>query len=225
MNALPKIDAVAFWLEGVLTPSLADLCADVCFARPIASVDIQPRLGLRAAAEQLALGRLQPLDFCQQVVEISGVGLTAPALEAALLERLRLRDDVSPIIADLPASIARWLVTGLPRPWLEVAVAQPLPALIPPDRWLFTADLGLPRLIPDLFAAWTDRAGLPMSACMIVDAVTPNAVAAVRHGLHSAIYVDARRLRREFVLRRLLPPPPGFVFPGPVDAEPKEALR
>ncbi|MBL8153797.1 MAG: hypothetical protein JNM70_06400 [Anaerolineae bacterium] len=225
MNALPKIDAVAFWLEGVLAPSLADLCAVICFAKPIASVDIQPRLGLRAAIEQLALGHLQPLDFCQQVVEISGVALTAPALEAALLERLRLRDDVSPILADLPAPVARWLVTGLPRRWIEATVSQPLQKLIPPDRWLFTAEIGLPRLIPDLFAAWIDRAGLPMSACMIVDAITPNAVEAIRHGLHSAIYVDARRLRREFVLRRMLPAPPGFVFPRPVDAEPKEAPR
>lgn len=216
MNTLPKIQAVAFWLEGVLAPSLADLCAEVFFGRPIASVDVFVRLELRAAGEQLALGQIDAAGFCARAVEICASPMTPDECEAALRKALQPREDALAVVHDLPASVARWVLCGLPREWVDAAALAPQ---IAPERWLFTCEMHLPHMTPDVFAAWTTAARLPMGACLMVDADTPRAVEAVRRGLHAAIYVDAKRLRREFVLRRMLPPPPGFVYPGPADME------
>jgi hypothetical protein len=216
MSGLPKIDAVAFWLEGVLAPSLADLCAQVFFDQPIASVDVHIRLRLRTAGEQLALGQIDAAAFCARAVESCGAVMTPAECEQALRGALVLRNEVRAIVQDLPTSAARWVLCGMPRSWVDTSALAPI---VTPERWLFTSEMHLLRLTPDVFATWATRAGLPLSACMMVDAETPRAVEAVRRGLHAAIYVDAKRLRREFVLRRMLPPPPGFVYPGPAELE------
>lgn len=216
MSAIPKIEAVAFWLEGVLAPSLTDLCAQVFFAKPTASVDVHTRINLRAAGEALALGQIDAAEFCARAVEICASTLTPAECEASLRAALVPREDVRAIVRELPAHVAQWVLCGLPREWVDMAALAPDTM---PERWLFTQEMHLPHLTPEVFAAWTTRAGLPLRACLMFDAETPRAVEAVKRGLHAAIYVDPKRLRREFILRRMLPPPPGFVFPGPVNME------
>jgi hypothetical protein len=211
MSALLKIDAVALWLDGVLAPSLADLCAQVFFAKPLASVDVNTRIRLWAAGEQLALGRIDTAEFSAQTISICGAAMTPADCEDALRAALVLREDVCAIVRELPAQTTCWVICGLPRAWVDVTT---LTSVIPPERWLFSHEMHLPHLTPDVFTAWAVLTRLPMHACMMVDAETPRAVEAVKHRLHAAIYVDPKRLRREFVLRRMLPPPPGFIYPG-----------
>lgn len=224
MNGLPKIEAVGFWLEGVLAPSLTDLCARMLLGKPTPSVDVHMRIGLRTAAEQLALGQIDSGDFCRRAAHICGSDISPAGCESALRSVLHLREDVLAILHELPRTVTRWLLCGLPQEWVADALRSRLMDEVAPENMYFTVQTPLSRLTPDLFTAWTSDTGLPAGACMMVDAETPRAVEAVRHGLHAAIYVDAKRLRREFVLRRMLPPPPGFVFPGPADVE-KDAAR
>lgn len=223
MSGLPAIESVGFWLGGVVAPSLPALCARVALGKPLEKLDIQVRLALREAANDLTLGRLSPAEFCGKAASIVGIS-NAAALETALINGLRLQADVLNIIDELASETTCWLICDYPRRWFEAAVSDDVLKHIPAERVMFTAESDLANLIPDLFDEWTKRAGQPFGKAMLVDQTTPHMTEAVRHGLHAAIFVDARRLRREFVLRRMLPPPPGFSYPGsalPITRTPK----
>jgi hypothetical protein len=211
-----RIGAVFFWFGGVLTTSIPDLMARQLFALPIEKVDMATRLRMRQLEADLSVGRITAQQFCQSLIHENGVSLAAEGLEARVKQTIHLRSDVLAEVEALPSDVERWIICDYPRDWYEAAVnGSRLSANIAADRVVFTAECRLTRLIPDMFYKIVHCAGHSMDTCLMIDAVTPRSVEAIKHGLHAAIYVDAWRLKREFILRRMVPPPPGFVYPGP----------
>lgn len=215
---MTRSKTVFFWLGGVITQTVPEAVVGVLFDQPIEKVGIKLRVQLRQIAEDLYLGRSNAKVFCQQAIEVAGVALLPAQLEARLKANARLRDSVLEVISSLPDTYDIWLVSDYPPEWYESIQAwTALSTLFDKERVVFTSRCCLPRMVPDIFYYLVRQAGRSMDTCLIVDGMPARAVQAVRHGLSSAIFVDAEPLRREFILRRMLPTPPGFVCPGRSD--------
>lgn len=211
---MPQINAVGVWFGGVLATALPDVCAQVCADAPLTTLDIQVREWLRAKAAELAVGDINTSRFCQQIIDSMDFRGSINDFETAILESIRLRQDVLDVIQMLPPQITRWIICDYPRDWCEAAVMHPLLKVTPIQQMIFTAEIGAAQLTPALFYEWSKRARQPLSRCLLIDASTPRAISALQHGLHATIYVDAKRLQRDFYLRRIVPAPKDFSFPG-----------
>ncbi len=211
---MSKIHAVFFWFGGVLAPSIPEVMARTLFNLPLEKVNVQARLRMLQLTTDLGLGCISAQEFCDILIQEYNHALTVEGLETAIKNAVELRRDVLDVIADLPGDVERWILCDYPKEWYESARHGSVNDGLP-DRALFTSEGRLSRLTPDIFYHLSRASGHPLNTCLMIDQMTPRAVDAIKHGLHAAIFVDSWRLRREFVLRRMLPPPPGFVHPGP----------
>ncbi len=213
---MPKIEAVFFWLGGVITETIPEAIARLLYGVPLARVPIEDRLRIRELAEELYTGQTSAPTFCQRVIEQSEKPCDSYSLAAQIKETVSGHNIVLDVVDALPDSCERWLLCDYPPEWAQVIANRlELSGHFSEVRTLFTASSGLARLVPDVFYYLAHQAGKPLASCLMIDANSARAVQAVRHRLQSTIYVDAKRLRRDFIMRRLLPQPPGFVMPGP----------
>lgn len=211
---MPEINAIFYWFGGVLVEGLPQLVGRGLFDLPIEKINIHTRLRLREQINELALGRLNAQAFCAALTQEYSPAHSASELESWIKQTVNLRADVLNEIAAPSDAMERWIICDYPRDWYESAVSG---HELPIKNTFFTAESNLSNLVPDIFYELSRRANYPLNRCLMVDAVTPRTVEAVKHNLHASIFVDARRLQREFALRRMIPPPPGFVHPGPPD--------
>ncbi len=212
---MPKIDAVFFWLGGVITEAIPDAVARLVYEKPLAKVPIDDRLRLRELVGQLYVGQISAQAFCQDVIEQSKKRLNAALLESRIATTVQPRVDVLEVV-DALENYECWLLSDYPGEWTQAIVKRlDLSQHFSERHILITANGGLKQLVPDVFNLMAEKAGKPLQSCLMIDADSARAVQAVRYGLQSTIHVDARRTRRDFVMRRMLPQPPGFVMPGP----------
>lgn len=212
---MAKIQTVFFWLGGVIAETIPEVTARVLYNQPIEKLDIQTRLRFRKFAQELCLGRMTGMAFCQEVSRDNRVALSAEALESAIKEGVRTRSSVLEVLAELCHAYQPWLISDYPPEWYEAIEARVrLSTYFSKDHLVFTSSCQLTRMVPDLFYYLAWRANQPIEACLVIDGIPKRAVQALQHGVPSAIFVNADRLKFEFVLRRMLPSPPGFVHPG-----------
>lgn len=212
---IPKFDAVFFWLGGVVTDSIPDAIARIVYEQPLARVPIDDRIRLGELSEQLYIGQISSLAFCQRVIDQAKKPVRAEQLQAQIVATVPQHADVLDI-ADALENYERWLLSDYPAEWTP-AVARHLDLYrhFSSEHVLIVPGSGIKRLVPDVFDLLAQTAGKPLQNCLMIDADAMRAVQAVRYKLHSTIHVDARRTRRDLVMRRMLPAPPGFVMPGP----------
>ncbi len=202
---MKTINAVIYWFGGVLVPSLEQAAALVTVRKPWNSLDPELRTQLHRAAEDVTLGKTSPEQFSRRAIECSNSPMEHEEFVARLTAETEIRSDVMKVIRQLPEGYERWLLCDYPLEWLE-AIAQRarLTDVIRGDRFMRPGDWGMARLVPDLFYNLASHVGEPIDTCLIIDAVTARAVAATRHQLSSTIFVDARRLARDYVLREMM---------------------
>lgn len=126
-------------------------------------------------------------------------------LQVRLCRNAMVTPSVLETLDKLPVKYERWLIVDFPRDWFN-AIQQRLGLgeFFSLDRTLFTSELGLTHLVPEIFSQTTSRSGYPRNEIILVDGDTPRAVQAVREGYSATIFIDARRLKRDFVLRKLI---------------------
>jgi hypothetical protein len=203
---MKPLQAVFFWFGGVLVQPLPDLLLQEIFGQPIESVKPQTRLDLRALAQDLAIGRIDSRGYCQEAIRICQSDLREEDLATGVIRDCVLQASILEAIDRLPVRYERWLIVDYPQDWFyPIDDRMSLLTRFPDEYILFTSNCGLTRFVPDIFYQIIQRSNLPMEECMIVDGVTARAIEAVRHGLSSTIFVDARRLERDFELRKLIP--------------------
>jgi hypothetical protein len=212
MTQMPKITALLFWFGGVIAPELSRLVAQVILNSPIEQVPSATRLRLRELATDLALGRIWPDDFCNAIAQETGSTLNGEQIAAQITAALQPDAAVIAMIDELPAEYERWLICDYPVDWFD-AVWEQINTRFSHDRVIFTLDAELSRFAPDVFYHVARAAGQPLDMCLMIDENSKRAVEAVSCRMHSTIHVDAVRTRRDFVLRRILPPPPGYKLP------------
>jgi hypothetical protein len=206
MTSMKSYQAIFFWFGGVLVQPVSDLAAQSLYGRPIERIDLQARRALRELDQELAIGQLDGRSYGQEAIRRGQLDLAVEDLIPRMLAACSLRPGVFEISERLPAGCARWLVVDYPRDWFgQITSRLDIPARFPEERTVFIADCGLDRLAPDIFYQLVRLCGHSMKDCMIVDGATPRAVQAVRHGFSATIFVDARRLVRDFRLRQLIP--------------------
>jgi hypothetical protein len=188
---------------GVVLPPLPGAAAS--FLAPGRELPPAQRRALLEAALALAGGREQSAGFCARAAAICGE-LGEPA--AAQLHE-RLANELTPL-AGIPALLSDpaltcelRLVSDYPAEWLLPALARSgLARIFPAGEIAYVADLGG---FPGLFDALVERRVIVPGRTLWVDAHSPRTSAALRKGIDAAIFEDARRLRRDLGMWRLLP--------------------
>lgn len=197
---------IFFWLGGVLTESLHEITMQVLSSELDAKINFQTRLNLQALCEHLSLGWINESDFCSRVVESVALDVPIDKFETRLKKSFSVRIQVLDVIESLPDSYQIWLISDIPQEWYQSLEDRfNLRTFFPEDRLIFTDSAHAQRLDPDIFYYVTWVANRPIDTCVIVDGLSSRAVHAVRHGLSSTIFVDTRRLIRDFTLRGMLP--------------------
>lgn len=199
------IKTVFCWTGGVILPAIPDITIQLLQSKHNHNVDFWLRKSIRELAEELFIGKLDGRSYCRAVIEKAGGSSSAEDLEAAHLREATLKESILAVLAELPSIYQIWLISDYPPDWFRPISAQLTPfPFVHAERVIFTKELGLTNLVPDIIPQLTRSARQPMEACMVVDGDPRRAVEAVKHGLSSAILIDSFRLRREFGLRKML---------------------
>ena len=197
-------DGVFFWLGGVLTPTLPELTLAELSPTLKGHPFVHTRQQLRALADQVALGQISASDYCEGAIEVCQASLTASALEQKLITAATLRQPLAKMIGEIPARYERWLVVDYPQAWFEAfADRTQIEGLFPGNRLIFTSQLEMQRMTPDIFYRLPQKAARPMDDCIIIDANAGRAVESLRHGLASIFYVYLDRLKMELALQEI----------------------
>jgi hypothetical protein len=200
---MPDTKAVFFWMGGVITQAIEPLLCRALAACGQTGTNLLVRPGFSSACQSLALGKLDGLGFCREICAMAEAAISPEALQAALIAAFDPTPGVIQEIDRLPSAYRRWLIVDVPRTWFEQVCERLLiHPCFPPGGLIFLAETGLDRLEPDIYDYLAVRAGLRLDQCLVLDRSSHRAVAALDHGFPSAIFVDARRLEREFVLRQ-----------------------
>jgi hypothetical protein len=190
---------------GVVLPALAEAAAS--FLAPGRTLTPGQRLGLQQAAHALAEGREQPAQFCVRAAEICGEHGEAAALllDERLSNELPPRPGMPSLLSDPALTCEKRLVSDYPAVWLLPALARSgLARVFSAAEISYVADLGG---FAGMFDALIARRVILPGNTLWVDYHSPRTSEVLRKGIDAAIFVDARRLRRDVGLWRLAPLP------------------
>src|SRR5690606_34160587 len=110
------------------------------------------------------------------------------------------------LLAEVRARYSVRLVSPYPPEWYRTLDRRVgLGSTFPDSEVLFCQLAQLGRLLPDVFFWALGKAGKTIEETLWVADQPAMTSAAVRLGLNAIIFADSRRLRRELVLRSLLP--------------------
>ena len=201
------IDCIFFWQGGVVTEDLAKLLS-YALDQPYAEADLfRSNPDLRTMKEELAIGAISFDEFCNSLSEISKTNLTPLEVQNLISKKATIDPDLIAVAKEFGDQYDLRIISDFP-PELQKTVIEnnDLKAIFPPDKSILCSDINLTQLTPDIFFHSTNISRHPMENCILVDSNSARAVAAVRSGLSSIIYLDVPRFRRELVLREMLPP-------------------
>jgi len=187
-------------------PAIPRLAVEVLEDKYPQRIDFRTRTIFWRLAEELYLGKIDGRSFCRGVVEAAGIRVTPERLEGKLLSAALPHIPALEVLAQLPSDYRIWLVSDYPREWFG-GLSSKLERypFFSPERLIFTADYRLEKLVPEIFPLLVRDAGQPRESCVLIDGDSARAVEAVKCGLPAELYVDAFRLRRSFLLRKMLP--------------------
>jgi hypothetical protein len=197
-------DAVLFWLGGVLAPTLPELTMAELRPELKGHNFVHTRQQLGALAEEVALGKTSAIDYCEAALAVCQSTSSASALEQKLIAAASLRQSLAKLISEIPNRYECWLVVDYPQAWyVQLADHAQIASLFPSNRLIFTEQLEMLRLVPDVFYRLPQKAARPMQDCIIIDGDAGRAVRSFQHGLASIFYVYLDRLKMELALQEI----------------------
>lgn len=197
-------NGVFFWLGGVLTPTLPELTLAELAPTLKGHAFVHTRQQLRALADEAALGKIDATAYCEGALEVCQASTTIAALEQKLIAATALRQSLAKMIGEIPSRYERWLVVDTPPAWFAaLADRAQIESLFPGHRLIFTAQLEMLRMTPDVFYRLPQKAARSMDDCIVIDANASRAVESLRHGLASIFYVYLDRLKMELALQEI----------------------
>ncbi len=199
-------DTLLFWMDGVVTTSLAEVTIRQLETIIDDRLGIAERLEIRDWALELQLGRIDGTTFCRNALALTQAPLAETELASRIERSIMPIPGVLDVVGELVGEYGLWLIAHCPREWLvPVFERLDLVRLFPGDSILVCPESGLSGLLPDVFYLAAQQAGKPFEDCLLVAADSAITTAAVNVGLNAIIFTDAHRLRRELSLRQLLP--------------------
>jgi hypothetical protein len=182
-------------------PTLAEVTAS--FLAPGQKLTVTERLSLQEAARMLAAGQEDAGQFCSRAAGAAGERSTM--LCASLAAGVDALPGMPDLIAEMAQTCEVRLVSDYPAVWLLPALARSgLAHCFSAAGISYVADLGGFAGILD---ALVTIGVISPGHTLWVDAHSPRTSEALRKGVDANIFVDARRLRRDLALWRLMPLP------------------
>jgi hypothetical protein len=187
---MAAIQAIVFWLEGVIIPHLTPrvLAAAGVDKKELAASQM---LQLKRLEKACYGGRLTPVAYLAEAAAVLGEAVSPEALSSG---QVSLSEGMLPLLTLLSQSYQLFWVTSLPAEWMAAVRGQWMADSGPPVTLLEGQFPGLTALIPSLEAA---LGGAPY---LLIDDDAHRSMAAIRMGLKVNIFVDAGRLRRDLWL-------------------------
>lgn len=202
---MAAIKSLIFWVSGVVTPALTGLTT-AALPQQGSRIDADVWFGLLDLARELAAGTISESDYCEEVVARTSSPITGAELSAAIEQAVAPSPDMFPLYDEIKDLCRLYLLVDLPERWFapllrDARFAQTFSdpgAILRADRFGVKSSLELPITLA--------HSGLfDNQATLLIDADPRRAMQSTRAGLYAPIFVDAARLRREFVLWGLLP--------------------
>jgi len=202
---MPPFNTLLFWLGGVLTESIAELTIGALKPGFGPNERLQWKPAIDPLAVDLILGLIEPGDYCKSVIWACSGKIAREELEARILVRARVRTDVLSVIRRIPAGYEKWLISDFPPPWFaELSDRALIAEIFSPDRMVYTSQLGIKRLNPDIYSSVPAAAKHKMNECIMVDGGSRRAVEGIKRGLVSIIYVYPAQLAHELALQKII---------------------
>jgi hypothetical protein len=199
------IEAVIVWLGGVLVPGQRELATGII--KDLAGVKVNwPGIAdINQQTEEWQLGDTRDREYLSGVMSACGVQLPPEQFAAAAGQRLQVNQEAMDVLAELPARYQRYLLVDYPPEWLQPSACKALAEQFPAKNQLVIRKSQAAHLVPGVLQWAAEIANVPLLECLFIDGDHKRAVQSVRNGASVCTYVSPWRMRREFVLRRMLP--------------------
>lgn len=199
---MAQTKALLIWGSGVLWENPAD--ALLKHAGDSARARIRYAPEYLALWENLALGRVsgeELLSLARKLLPGVAEGY-AVDFPAQLHERAGMLD----VLLALRSELRLYLVSDIPKEWLTRLPGYAcILSRFAQEDVVYLNEGRFMRVIPDAFYSLPGAAKLPAEHCLLYDADSKRTVEAIRHDFPAALVLDPVRLRRECLLRGLLP--------------------
>jgi hypothetical protein len=197
--------ALFFWMEGVITPSFHALLSQAILDLSHTQVNLFALPNYSGLCDELALGLIDDLTFFRSIGAAAQLAIEPQAFRDRVIAALTANPGIIPTIQLLPEPYERWLVIPFPDNWFDqTAERLGVIACFPAEKMIRLSKSGLGQVIPDVFDYLALRAQIPLDVGLLFDASARRCVQGLNHGLPTAIYVDPRRLEREFIMRHFI---------------------
>jgi FMN phosphatase YigB (HAD superfamily) len=202
---LHSIGSIFFQAEGTIVPSLYNAAIDILKAQSKEDLEAGTRDEVYNQVLSLSLGTTDGGFLCDRLYEMSKGSVSGDQFLRSILHIKAPDSGLLRVIDELSESYEVYLISQYPRDWLEVLLNR-----LNGNEWfkkkniLYCREGGLKKLIPDLFHFILRSTRNKMESCLYIDKRSEYLSAGLRMGFHAIVYVDAVRLRREFVLRGML---------------------
>ena len=200
---MAPISSILFFLSGVvLTPILESV---KCVIPNYDGLDYSSKYKLHDLCTDLSMGKIGPEDFLTIIAEYQGESPDAEVQVREILEQINIDQKVLDVIAEAEKQYQLVYICDYPSGWSNSLMERfsSKPAII--QNAIFTDQMALNDMQSDLLNKTLQITGLSSELCLWVDAYEKRTMQAVANRLHAVIFVDASRLRREFVLRGMFP--------------------
>ncbi len=169
-------------------------------------LDESARLQIIRWSRGVVTGTLDSNAYLSRLEDLTGGDIRVDKLERRILDGAVCSTALIEILEDLSGDFNLWLLADLPPSWVaEILEASHLNPLFPSERKLDRSINDEARNYKDFIQRLIQIEELRPGSTLLVDQNARRSSIAIRLGLDVAIYVDPRRLRRDFGLWEIFP--------------------
>lgn len=204
---MSDVKAIIFWMSGVLTPSHSIVLEKSIYELTGKRIDTAVYHKKLSFFRQTNLGLISPEQFYQEVCKAFPTEMAPSILKEKIISLLSVDTQVIGIINRIPEKFEIRLIVDYPDEWYgRISGIKIFQEHFPKEKAIILPNLGYKDFERDFIGSLPELLGLPFEKCLLVDADIKRAVQAISINLPSIIYVDPRRLNREFILRKIIQP-------------------
>ncbi len=205
---MADIQAILFWLSGVITPSKSEVLIKALTSTGIQNINLSLLFDSQKLNDKLALGMMDELEYCQMICNQMHLEIKPENLREKILAAIIPNAGIYETIRLLPKTIQSWLIVDYPKTWFgQIAQRIGIYQLFPDNRIIFISKSGLECISSKTLDYLISMVHVAINQCLIIDENPKRVIQAMKCDMPAIIFVDAQRLKREFILRKLITKP------------------